>query len=75
MARRSYTKIVANGIAQWVKVVPAKERVAAFLETHRYALRWTAAAWASPRWKGTTVNIKDKIAYSARSERSGLDGS
>lgn len=60
----SYTKIFANGAAQWVKVVPGKERVAAFLETHRYAYL-AGGSMGFTKMEGTTVNIKDKIAYSA----------
>lgn len=60
----SYTKIFANGIAQWVKVVPGKEHVAAFLETHRYAYL-AGGSMGFTKMEGTTVNIKDKIAYSA----------
>ncbi|WP_420995756.1 PhoX family protein [Cupriavidus sp. 30B13] len=59
-----YTKIFANGAAQWVKVVPGKEKVAAFLETHRYAYL-KGGSMGFTKMEGTTVNIKDKIAYSA----------
>ncbi len=34
----SYTKIFANGVANWVKLKPGMEKAAAFLETHRYRL-------------------------------------
>ncbi|WP_454733905.1 MULTISPECIES: PhoX family protein [Cupriavidus] len=60
----TYTKIFANGAAQWIKVVPGKERVAAFLETHRYAFL-KGGSMGFTKMEGTTVNIKDKIAYSA----------
>nr|WKF62270.1 hypothetical protein HUO10_006803 [Paraburkholderia busanensis] len=60
----SYRKIFASGVAQWVKVVPGKEKVAAFLETHRYAYL-AGGSMGFTKMEGTTVNIKDKIAYSA----------
>lgn len=63
-ADNTYTKIFASGVAQWVKVVPGKERVAAFLETHRYAYL-AGGSMGFTKMEGTTVNIKDKIAYSA----------
>lgn len=60
----SYTKIVANGKTEWVKINAGMEKAAAFLETHRYAAYLGASAGFS-KMEGTTVNIKDKIAYSA----------
>ncbi|RLK33587.1 PhoX family protein [Cupriavidus plantarum] len=60
----SYTKIFSGGVAQWVKIVPGKERVAAFLETHRYAYLM-GGSMGFTKMEGTTVNIKDKVAYSA----------
>ncbi|QSI34049.1 DUF839 domain-containing protein [Variovorax sp. RKNM96] len=60
----SYTKIFADGVAQWVKLVPGMEKAAAFLETHRYA-NLVGASMAFTKMEGTTVNAKDKIAYSA----------
>ncbi|WP_454766770.1 PhoX family protein [Cupriavidus campinensis] len=63
-ADASYTKIFTGGVAQWVKVVPGKERVAAFLETHRYAYL-AGGSMGFTKMEGTTVNIKDKVAYSA----------
>jgi len=44
--------------------VPGMEKAAAFLETHRYA-SLVGASTAFTKMEGTTVNIKDKIAYSA----------
>ena len=41
----SYTKIFADGIANWIKLKPGMEKAAAFLETHR------AAAHAAKRWR------------------------
>lgn len=60
----SYTKIFADGIANWVKLKPGMEKAAAFLETHRYA-NLVGASMGFTKMEGTTVNIKDKIAYSA----------
>jgi uncharacterized protein len=60
----SYTKIFADGVAQWVKLVPGMEKAAAFLETHRYA-NLVGASMAFTKMEGTTVNAKDKVAYSA----------
>jgi hypothetical protein len=44
--------------------VPGKEKAAAFLETHRYAALM-GASLGFTKMEGTTVNIKDKVAYSA----------
>lgn len=60
----SYTKIVANGKTEWIKINPGMEKAAAFLETHRYAA-FKGASCGFTKMEGTTVNIKDKIAYSA----------
>jgi secreted PhoX family phosphatase len=60
----SYTKIAASGKVEWVKLVPGMEKAAAFLETHRYAAL-AGASMGFTKMEGTTVNIKDKIAYSA----------
>ncbi|HZZ09959.1 MAG TPA: alkaline phosphatase PhoX [Paraburkholderia sp.] len=60
----AYTKIFASGVAQWVKVVPGKEKVATFLETHRYAYL-AGGSMGFTKMEGTTLNIKDKVAYSA----------
>jgi hypothetical protein len=40
------------------------EKAAAFLETHRYAAL-VGASMGFTKMEGTTVNAKDKIAYSA----------
>ncbi|CAN5870734.1 DUF839 domain-containing protein [soil metagenome] len=63
-ADTSYTKIFVDGAANWVKLVPGMEKAAAFLETHRYA-NLVGASMGFTKLEGTTVNIKDKIAYSA----------
>lgn len=59
----SYTKITANGRVEWVKLVPGKEKAAAFLEAMRYAAL-LGASMGLTKMEGTTVNIKVKIAYS-----------
>jgi len=63
-ADASYTKIAFNGTFNWVKVVPGMEKAAAFLETHRYAAL-KGGSMGFTKMEGTTVNAKDKIAYSA----------
>lgn len=63
-ADASYTKLFADGVANWVKLKPGMEKAAAFLETHRYA-NLVGASMGFTKMEGTTVNIKDKIAYSA----------
>ncbi|MDD2881674.1 MAG: DUF839 domain-containing protein [Rhodoferax sp.] len=63
-ADTSYTKIFLNGKAQWVKLMPGMEKAAAFLETHRYAAL-VGASLGFTKMEGTTVNLKDKVAYSA----------
>jgi uncharacterized protein len=63
-ADASYTKVAANGRIEWLKVKAGMEKAAAFLETHRYAAL-VGASMGFTKMEGTTVNIKDKIAYSA----------
>ncbi|MCR6479121.1 DUF839 domain-containing protein [Variovorax sp. ZS18.2.2] len=60
----SYTKIFCDGAANWVRLKPGMEKAAAFLETHRYA-NLKGASMAFTKMEGTTVNAKDKVAYSA----------
>jgi secreted PhoX family phosphatase len=60
----SYTKVTSNGKVEWIKLVPGMEKAAAFLETHRYA-SLVGASMGFTKMEGTTVNIKDKVAYSA----------
>lgn len=62
----SFTLIYADGKANWVKIKPGMEKAAAFLETHRYA-NLKGASMALTKLEGTTVNVKDKEAYSALS--------
>jgi secreted PhoX family phosphatase len=63
-ADTGYTKITANGKVEWIKLKPGMEKAAAFLETHRYAA-YVGASMGFTKMEGTTVNIKDKVAYSA----------
>jgi uncharacterized protein len=72
----SFTKIPYAGKFNWVKLVPGMEKAAAFLETHRYAAL-VGGSMGFSKMEGTTVNIKDKVAYSAMSriEASMLNGS
>jgi hypothetical protein len=63
-ADTSYTKVYNNGTANWIKVKAGMEKAAAFLETHRYAYL-KGGSMAFTKMEGTTVNIKDKVAYSA----------
>jgi secreted PhoX family phosphatase len=63
-ADATYTKVTANGRVEWLKVKAGMEKAAAFLETHRYAAL-VGASMGFTKMEGTTVNVKDKIAYSA----------
>jgi hypothetical protein len=60
----TYTKVNANGKTEWVKLVTGMDKAAAFLETHRYAAL-VGASMGFTKMEGTTVNTKDKVAYSA----------
>ena len=60
----AYTKVNANGKTEWIKLTAGMEKAAAFLETHRYAAL-VGASMGFSKMEGTTVNIKDKVAYSA----------
>ena len=57
-------KVFYNGKANWIKSQPGMEKAAAFLETQRYAYLM-GASMGFTKMEGTTVNVKDKIAYSA----------
>ena len=72
----TFTKIAYSGRSNWVKLKPGMEKAAAFLETHRYAAL-VGASLGFTKMEGTTVNARDKVAYSAMSriEASMLDGS
>nr|WP_314544197.1 alkaline phosphatase PhoX [uncultured Massilia sp.] len=63
-ADATYTKVAANGRVEWIKVKPGMEKAAAFLETHRYAAL-VGGSMGFTKMEGTTVNLKDKVAYSA----------
>ena len=63
-ADSSYTQIVISKKKLWVKVKPGMEKAAAFLETHRYAAMM-GGSLSFTKMEGTTVNLKDKKAYSA----------
>lgn len=60
----AFEQVVANGAVEWIKLMPGMEKAAAFLETHRYAAL-VGASMGFTKMEGTTVNAKDKIAYSA----------
>lgn len=60
----SFTKIVLSKKTLWVRVKAGQEKAAAFLETHRYAAL-KGGSMAFTKMEGTTVNVKDKKAYSA----------
>lgn len=60
----TYTRVAANGRIEWLKLMPGMEKAAAFLETHRYA-SLVGASMGFTKMEGTTVNIRDKVAYSA----------
>jgi secreted PhoX family phosphatase len=60
----SFTKVFHSGSANWIKIKPGMEKAAAFLETHRYAYLMGGSMGFS-KMEGTTLNIKDKVAYSA----------
>jgi len=60
----TYKKVISNGATEWLKLKTGMEKAAAFLETHRYA-GYLGASLGFTKMEGTTVNIKDKIAYSA----------
>lgn len=70
-----YTKIRYSGKDNWVKFVHGQEKAAAFLETHRWAAV-KGGTLGFTKMEGTTVNAKDKIAYSAMSyiQASMVDG-
>jgi len=69
-ADSTFTKIFLNGKAEWIKLTAGMEKAAAFLETHRYAA-YVGASLGFTKMEGTTLNIKDKVAYSALAACSG----
>ena len=60
----TFTKVWLNGKANWIKVKAGMEKAAAFLETHRYA-GLMGGSMGYSKMEGTTVNVRDKVAYSA----------
>jgi hypothetical protein len=60
----SYTRIPFSGHDNWVRFVPGQEKAAAFLETHRFAA-YKGGSLGFTKMEGTTVNVADKVAYSA----------
>jgi uncharacterized protein len=62
----TFTKIGLGGKFEWLRLKPGMEKAAAFLETHRYAAL-VGASMGFTKMEGTTVNVKDKVAYSALS--------
>ena len=60
----SFTKVIVDGVVNWIKLKPGMDKAAAFLETHRYA-NLRGASMGFTKLEGTTVNARDKIAYSA----------
>ncbi|MCS0504747.1 PhoX family protein [Ancylobacter mangrovi] len=60
----SFTRIAMSGSFHWVKLKPGMEKAAAFLETHRYAALM-GGSMVFTKMEGTTINAKDKVAYSA----------
>ncbi|MDW3683836.1 DUF839 domain-containing protein [Cupriavidus sp. CV2] len=63
---QGYTRIAYNGAFNWVRLKPGMEKAAAFLETHRYAAL-VGGSMGFTKMEGTTVNVKDKLLYSAMS--------
>ena len=59
-----FTKVFYQGNANWIKLKPGMEKAAAFLETHRYAYL-VGGSMGFSKMEGTTVNARDKVAYSA----------
>jgi secreted PhoX family phosphatase len=60
----AFRKVVSNGKTEWIKLNAGMQKAAAFLETHRYAA-YVGASLGFTKMEGTTVNIRDKVAYSA----------
>lgn len=65
-----YKQIKLNGKDAWVKILAGQEKAAAFLETHRYAAL-KGGSLVFTKMEGTSLNIKDKKAYSALAAISG----
>ncbi|WP_420225397.1 PhoX family protein [Pigmentiphaga litoralis] len=65
-ADTTFTKINFNGTFNWIRIKPGMTKAAAYLETHRYAAL-AGGSMGFTKLEGTTVNIKDKVLYSAMS--------
>ncbi|MEJ7138781.1 PhoX family protein [Amphibiibacter pelophylacis] len=61
-----FTRITVSGRRNWVQLKTGMEKAAAFLETHRYAAL-VGGSLGFSKMEGTTVNIADKVMYSALS--------
>ena len=61
-----YTRIRYSGKDNWVRFVAGQDKAAAFLETHRWAAV-KGGTMGFTKMEGTTVNARDKVAYSAMS--------
>lgn len=66
----AYKQIKLSGKDAWIKILPGQEKAAAFLETHRYAAL-KGGSLVFTKMEGTSLNIKDKKAYSALAAISG----
>jgi secreted PhoX family phosphatase len=60
----AFRKVVSNGKTEWIRLNAGMEKAAAFLETHRYGA-YVGASMGFTKMEGTTVNVRDKVAYSA----------
>ncbi len=60
----SFTKVIVDGGVNWIKLKPGMDKAAVFLETHRCA-NLKSGSIGFTKLESTTVNAKEKIAYSA----------
>jgi secreted PhoX family phosphatase len=63
-AAEGYTPVMLNKTLRHVKLAAGQDKAAAFLETHRYAAL-KGGSMGFTKMEGTTLNARDKIAYSA----------
>jgi secreted PhoX family phosphatase len=70
----SFAEVKLSGNSRWVKLKAGQDKAAAFLETHRYAAL-KGGSLIFTKMEGTTVNVKDKLAYSAISAISAISAS
>jgi len=59
-----FTRIAYDGLFNWVRLKPAMDQAAAFLETHRYAAL-KGGSLGFTKMEGVAVNARDRIAYVA----------